>query len=358
MKIACLISSLRLGGAEKQLVGLACMLKDAGYDVEVITYRAGDFYSGRLAAASVPQYRIDTSADLDIIRNIAAHLNESACDVLISFRAGTNVKACLVKRLCPSLKLVVSERNFNISYHFYDALRFAFYRRYADRVVCNSFAQSEFIKEHFPSLSGRLSTIPNFVELEKFVPISDSPSSGRIVTTARVCRRKNVLGLISAARILKETGVHFNVIWYGKSRNSKYFLLCMRAIRKYGLEGVFRIEDASRCTESIYRDASVFCLPSFYEGTSNAVCEALASGLPVACSSVSDNALYVVPGRNGALFNPRDSAAIAEALRGLLHLSSECRDEMSSASRKTAEENFSLPAFRAAYLSLLSGLKK
>lgn len=357
MKIACLISSLRLGGAEKQFVGLACMLKNAGNDVEMITYRDGDFFADKLASSSVPRFKINASDDMGIVRRIASHLDEDACEVLISFRAGTNVKACLVKRLCPSLKLVISERNFNISYHFHDALRFAFYRKYADRVVCNSFAQTEFIKKHFPSLSDRLSTIPNFVELEKFVPISGSPSSGRIVITARVCRRKNVSGLISAARILKETGESFNIVWYGKTRDSKYLLKCLRTIRRYGLEGEFRIEDASKHTECIYRDASVFCLPSFYEGTSNAVCEALASGLPVACSNISDNALYVVPGRNGTLFNPHDSIALAESLRSLLHISSERRAEMSAASRRIAEENFSPDVFGSAYLGLLSGLK-
>lgn len=357
MKIACLISSLRLGGAEKQIVGLACMLKDAGNDVEVITYREGDFFSDRLAAASVPLVRIKSKGDLDIIRKIADHLSEEACELLISFRAGTNVKACLVKRLCPSLKLVVSERNYNISYHLHDALRFAFYRKYADRVLCNSFAQTEFIKEHFPSLSARLVTIPNFVELDKFVPESVVSLSGRIVVAARVCRRKNVLGLISAARILKESGEAFNITWYGKTRDSEYYLKCLRTVRKYGLEGEFRIEDASKSTENIYRDASVFCLPSFYEGTSNAVCEALASGIPVACSNVSDNALHIVPDRNGALFNPHDSSAIADSLRSILQLSSERRAEMSAASRRTAEENFSPDVFRSAYLALISGLK-
>lgn len=357
MRIACLISSLRLGGAEKQIVGLACMLKDVGNDVEVITYREGNFFSDRLAAASLPLVRIKSKGDLDIVRKIADHLSEEAFEVLISFRAGTNLKACLVKRLYPSLKLVVSERNFNISYHFYDALRFAFYRKYADGVVCNSFAQTEFIKKYYPSLSARLVTISNFVELDKFVPGSDMPASGRIVITARVCRRKNVLGLIAAAADLKEAGEKFNVIWYGKNRNSKYLLKCLGLIRKRGLEGIFRIEDASKLTKNIYRDASVFCLPSFYEGTSNAICEALASGLPVACSNVSDNALYVVPGRNGALFNPRDRTELAEALRSLLHLSSERRKEMSAASRRIAEENFSPDAFRSAYLNLLSGFK-
>lgn len=357
MKIACLISSLRLGGAEKQFVGLACMLKEAGNDVEVITYREGDFYSDRLSAASVPLVRIDSKGDLGIVRNIADHLKKGACEVLISFLAGTNVKACLVKRLCPSLKLVVSERNFNLSYHLHDALRFAFYRRYADRVVCNSFAQTDFIKRHFGSLSDRLSTIPNFVELEKFFPSADAPLPGRIVVTARICRRKNALGLIAAAAELRDGGERFDIIWYGRNRNSKYLLKCLDLIRRNGLEEIFRFEDASKLTGSTYRDASIFCLPSFYEGTSNSICEALASGVPVACSNVSDNALYVVPGCNGALFDPHDTTGMAEALRGLLHLSTDRRSEMGAASRRTAEENFSPEKFRGAYLELLSGLE-
>ena len=48
MKICCIIASLRLGGAERQLAGLAAMLRRAGHDVEVITYRDGDFYASVL----------------------------------------------------------------------------------------------------------------------------------------------------------------------------------------------------------------------------------------------------------------------------------------------------------------------
>ena len=44
MKIACIIASLGLGGAERQLVYLAETLAEIGHDVLIITYHEGNFY--------------------------------------------------------------------------------------------------------------------------------------------------------------------------------------------------------------------------------------------------------------------------------------------------------------------------
>lgn len=44
MKVQCFINSLSSGGAERQLVGLAIMLKQKGYEIEVCTYKTSNFY--------------------------------------------------------------------------------------------------------------------------------------------------------------------------------------------------------------------------------------------------------------------------------------------------------------------------
>ena len=354
MKICCMIASLRLGGAERQLTGLAVLLRAEGHEVEVLTYRDGSFYEGELSRAGVPHIFIkQRRGELTLVRDIASHLKQSGCEVLISFLAGTNIKACMVKALCPDLKLIVSERNCNTSIRLHDRLRFAQYRRHAWRVVCNSYAQSEFIRAHAPSLKGRLYTIPNFTDLEKFRPSPSGVKEGpfTVITTARLDRRKNAIGLIKAAALCP--GIRFE--WYGESPGSAYSARCRALIDALDLQDRFFIYQPSTSPEKLYRKGQLFCLPSFYEGTPNALAEALACGLPAAVSAVSDNSLYVHEGKNGVLFDPKDPRSIASAIQNMASLSEDALREAGQESRRIAEKAFGKEQFIQRYSELLSG---
>ena len=48
MKILCLIDALGPGGAERQMTGLALMLKKKGYSVEVVYFELKDFFVHQL----------------------------------------------------------------------------------------------------------------------------------------------------------------------------------------------------------------------------------------------------------------------------------------------------------------------
>jgi glycosyltransferase involved in cell wall biosynthesis len=74
------------------------------------------------------------------------------------------------------------------------------------------------------------------------------------------------------------------------------------------------VDDAD--LEGFYAAATAFVYPSLMEGFGMPVLEAMRRGVPVACSDVS--ALPEVAGDAAELFDPRDPAAIAAALRTLL----------------------------------------
>ncbi len=182
-----MIASLRLGGAERQLAGLACMLRQAGEDAEVLTYREGDFYSGQLKEAGVKHTFIPSrGGDAGLVRDIAAHLKATGCEVLVSFLVGTNIKACLVKRRLPGLKLIVSERNCNSACMLHDRLRFALYGRYAWKVVCNSYSQTAFVRKHAPSLAGRLYTVYRIMRPTKQYSLVRSLNPKNLFTGATI----------------------------------------------------------------------------------------------------------------------------------------------------------------------------
>ncbi len=108
----------------------------------------------------------------------------------------------------------------------------------------------------------------------------------------------------------------------------------------------------------IYRMADIFCLPSFYEGTPNSLCEAMACGLPVAASLVSDNAMYCRDGVNGFTFNPKDTDGIARAITDLMDLTPGQKAAFGAKSRDIVFSSLSKGPFIDSYISLIENNAK
>lgn len=69
---------------------------------------------------------------------------------------------------------------------------------------------------------------------------------------------------------------------------------------------------------TLLTNADLFILPSFSEGRSNALLEAMAAGLPVVASAIDGVNEMIDDGRTGKVFPPGDDQALADALRPLL----------------------------------------
>lgn len=391
MKIVCMIASLRLGGAERQLLGLADSLAQSGHEVEVLTYRRDDFYRGGADGFSRPSgadgfsrpapirfFQLEKrGSSLSFARKLADHLKRTGCEVMIAFLPGACLKACLSRIYYKDYKLVVSERNFSRWIGPADAFRLGVFTLSADRVVCNNYAQQQLIRRHWRCLSDRTVTIPNFVDTDAFAPAPAAADPSlpsfyavktaavalrRIVVTARVCPRKNALGLIKAAALLRGKGLSFRIDWYGlpvktgPACESAYVRTCRRLIDRRGLGDCFAFHPAEKNAAELYRAADLFALVSFYEGTSNSLAEALACGKPAVVSLVSDNARYVENGRNGFLCDPSDVRSIAAALEKALALDDPALEAYGGHSRRIACEKLSKADFQARYAQLLQSL--
>lgn len=70
--------------------------------------------------------------------------------------------------------------------------------------------------------------------------------------------------------------------------------------------------------KQLYKAADVFCLPSFREGLSASVMEAMASGLPVVCSDIRGNRDLIVNDLGGYLVGGNDVEGYSNALHGLI----------------------------------------
>lgn len=97
-----------------------------------------------------------------------------------------------------------------------------------------------------------------------------------------------------------------------------------------------------------YRDAHVFCLPSYAEGLPMGVLEAMGAGLPVVSTAINGTPDAVVDGLTGILHTPGDIDALAEALVTLL-TDPDLRNKMGAAGHHRVTHTFD-PEQQAAHL--------
>jgi glycosyltransferase involved in cell wall biosynthesis len=127
---------------------------------------------------------------------------------------------------------------------------------------------------------------------------------------------KNLLALIGAlARLPSEDRPMLVLPGYPTAHETE---LRERA-RSLGVDGDVRFPPwvSVEELEGLWSLASAFVFPSLYEGFGLPVLEAMARGVPVACSSASS--LPEVAGDSALLFDPRREPEIAEALARLLN---------------------------------------
>lgn len=354
-KILLFTDSLGAGGAQRQLVGLAKMLTKLGYNITVATYFNLDFYKSQLDDAGIRNVLIPNADDekkrLFVVRSF---FKKEHPNWVIAYQETPSLVACMAKSTGCKFRLIVSERNTTQTIGINERVRFFLYR-WADAIVSNSYAQGNFLTAHYPWMQKKLSIISNFVDLNHFNFVEKAKREDpEIVVAATIWASKNTLGFIEALKILADKGIKLHVSWYGKSMsNVDYFNQCLQKIEEYNLHDYISLKDKTKQIKQVYQDADFFCLPSFYEGTPNVICEALACGRPVVCSAVCDNPVYVVEGENGYLFDPTNPQTIADAIERTLKLTGNEYKTFCRRSRERAEFLLSEKSFVDKYIKII-----
>ena len=357
-KIILFTDCLGAGGAQRQLVGLAVMLHKEGYEVKVCTYHDKDFYKHYLDENNVENLVIpNASNSKKRILSVRKYFQQEKPDWVVAYQETPSLIASLTKLLGCKYNLIVSERNTTQRIGMNERIRFMLYR-FADYIVPNSYAQEKFLREHNPWMERKLKTITNFVDTKKFAFIEHKKREiPKIVVAASLFEPKNALGFIEAIKIAKERCCKFTVEWYGKIAESKdYIDKCETLINDYQLQSFIKLLDKTKEIQKKYEDCDIFCLPSFFEGTPNVICEAISCGRPVICSDVCDNSIYVHEGKNGFLFDPKSPESIADSIERMISINEKEYTEFSILSRKIAEKKLSKETFLGKYKKIIDNI--
>lgn len=175
---------------------------------------------------------------------------------------------------------------------------------------------------------------------------SDRPI--QIVSVGRLDWRKGFEHGLMAIRELCDRGVecHWQIIGEGS-----YRIPLEWAIRDMGLEQIVTLAGGQNQTavRDLLLEADIYFHPAVREGLSNAVLEAMATGLPIVVSDVGGMREAVSDGIHGYLVPPRDWRAMADALEKL-SVAATARAEIGREGAKHIRTVFSLERQRAEFL--------
>lgn len=352
-RIACFTDSLGSGGAQRQLVGLATMLKERGYDVDVVLYYDIPFYKHLLDDAGVESFVVANTANpVKCIWALYRFFWQKNYDLVIAYQETPSLIACLLRPLLRWKKLIVSERNTTQIISRKDRVRFLLWR-FADYIVPNSYSQAEFINANMPRISHKVQVITNFTDVEAFAPTTNKivdKKRRKFSVIASIKPEKNFNRFIQAVKKVREHNDIY-VCWYGIKE--QFIEQYRDTLKQNFVDDIVEVFGYVKNPQEALNCSDFFCLPSLFEGFPNALCEAMSCGLPVACSNVCDNPQIVETAINGFLFNPYDIEDMANSLEQLLLISEEQYIKISENNRAKAVKMFSREAFVEKYLKLI-----
>jgi glycosyltransferase involved in cell wall biosynthesis len=326
LRVALAVGSLALGGAEKQVVGIAREFKSMGVDVEVLLMASGGPLQSVLDEAGIPTYhgglRVWGLPRSRAIRRpwlvmiyafqsmrLTVHLRRRRFDILHAFLFHCYITFIPLAWLVRIPVRVSARRGLADSLRPHALLRHMvpLSNRLSSAVVANAKAVADDVlaSEHPPRR--KVWVIPNAVDVPKLVadPSADPPTG---VMIANLIHYKGHLDVVRALALMPEPPT-LRCIGEGPMRSE-----IEAAIRDARLGTTMTLEGSRYRASDVYAEAQFALLASHSEGMPNAILEAMAAGLPVVATDVGDCRELVEHGVTGLLVPPHDPWALADAL--------------------------------------------
>jgi glycosyltransferase involved in cell wall biosynthesis len=229
-----------------------------------------------------------------------------------------------------------------------DARRSARYRRFAQRllrindvVLCQSEAWRTFFVRELGLPDARCAVVENWTVSRADLAIGDSRSYRRNATLRLLYlgwieETKGIFDLLEAfRRLLANTAT--NAVELVLAGRGSAYQKCEEWVVANHIDSHVRFLGWVSGVEKAraLKEADIFVLPSYFEGLSNSMLEAMAAGLPVVVTRVGGLPDVVRDEREGLLVDPRDITALHGALARLV-LDENLRESLGRTARNTA----------------------
>lgn len=215
--------------------------------------------------------------------------------------------------------------------------------------VANSVAQE--LREYYID-PGEVVVIGNGVDEKIFTPMKDNgkKKDKYILFVGRLSYRKGLFDLIECGKYICKKYPDISFIIIGKGillENLK------QKVEENGLRERFKFLGFVNREELIqlYQNATIYIMPSHYEGLPTVLLEAMSCGLPVVATAISGNLDLISSRENGILIPSKSPKKMANAISMLLD-DDKMRNELGKNARKTIEERYTWDIIAEKFLTI------
>jgi len=206
-----------------------------------------------------------------------------------------------------------------------------------------------------------IASIPNGIDTDEFTPAAPEQKTSLrqslnlpeksviFVYAGRLAVEKNLKTLLLAwMNLSQDTGLPKSELLILGSGTGQYYST-EQELRQFTAENNLNNVTFTGSVPNVsdyLRAADAFILPSYWEGMSNSILEAMACGIPTIASDIAGNRALIENEKSGLLFDPYSPHQLTECIR-LLAKNPEIRDKLGSSARQIAEQKYSLQKITA-----------
>jgi glycosyltransferase involved in cell wall biosynthesis len=369
--LAYVANSLNPGGTEKLVVemGLAFSCE---FDLQVYCLDEPGAWASRLRDAGVSVHGLwrQPGIDLSVPVRLASMLRHSGAQIVHAHQCSPWFYSALSRLLNHQPRLLLEEHG-----RFWpepdSAKRRMVNRQVINRLTHRFVAVSKDIASRLKRYEGisadLIEVIYNGVDAPESVSAAEQTARRTalgigaddfvIGTVGRFDQIKNLPMLVDAlaAQCRAHPRVRGLLIGDGPQRQE-----IAQRVRDAGLEARIILTGHRDDARALLPCMDLFVLASFSEGTSVALLEAMAAGLPAAVTAVGGNPEIVLDGQTGWVVPSGDTAALLQAFEQAFG-DAPTRSVLGQAGKARFEQHFTMPAmlnaYRALYASMLEGVR-
>ncbi len=210
--------------------------------------------------------------------------------------------------------------------------------RRSDQVLCTNSADLNYLAEAGVP-ENRLSLVHNGVDESLLAAGDFDPADQRsgLLFVGSWLVRKGILDLIPAASAIlrRHSGLTLTVAGSGAEAESVKRDFPEDVRHQIAVIPSF---SGNQTLIDLYRQHSIFILPSYFEGQPLVMIEAAAFGMAIVTTNVCGMSDFIEDGRNGLLINPGDAAALEDRLETLI-IDPVLAQRLGQEARKTAKKH-------------------
>jgi glycosyltransferase involved in cell wall biosynthesis len=351
MRIVYVLTSLGIGGAEKQVVALAARMAERGHTVALISvmpHRAEE-WPAPVEVLYLNIHKTPWSAWAGLMR-ARSFLREFRPDLLHSHSFHANMVARLLALIVPGTVVIST-----IHTVYEGSVSRMLVYKLTDRLCRQTVAVSQAAADRITGLGavppGRCSVIKNGIDIHTFCPDPERRARMRQemgvkagfvwLASARIVAAKDYPNLLRALVILRLTHPGAQV-WVAGSWADKEMVRLIELPEFHQVDHMVRWLGLRRDLPALLDAADGFVSSSAWEGMPLAIGEAMAMGKQVVATDVGG--VRELVGSDGYLVPPRNPSALAAAMREVMQTDSSIGIPKGRSARERICESFDMDA--------------